>query len=194
MKTFFTLALIVTVSFVYAQSTPTIVETINWLTWEQAIAQQQKDVAAYNAATNKKTATPPKKMFIDMYTSWCGWCKKMDATTFKDPNVITYMNKYYYPIKFNAERANDIIFNGHTFVNPAPGKTRSTHQFAVSILDSKLSYPAYVILDENVNRIVLYYGYKQVEDLFGILLFFKGNYHIPYRDLLQKQFQAKPAQ
>ena len=28
-----------------------------------------------------------KKVMIDMYTSWCGWCKVMDKKTFTDPQV-----------------------------------------------------------------------------------------------------------
>ena len=35
----------------------------------------------------------PKKIFIDVYTDWCGWCKKMDATTFTDPRIIKILNE-----------------------------------------------------------------------------------------------------
>src|SRR5688572_3382607 len=37
----------------------------------------------------------PKKVWIDVYTDWCGWCKKMDKTTFVNPEVIKYMNKNF---------------------------------------------------------------------------------------------------
>ncbi len=120
--------------------------SINWMTWKEATAQHKTDLAAYNASTlPANQRTPPKKMYIDLYTSWCGWCKKMDASTFKDPVIVNIMNKYYYPVKMDAEMSEPIDFNGHTFVNPNPGKTRSTHQFAASILDYQLSYPSYVI-------------------------------------------------
>src|ERR1039457_1473955 len=48
-------------------------------------------------------AANPKKIFIDVYTDWCGWCKRMDAGTFKYPCIVELMNKYYYPVRFNAE-------------------------------------------------------------------------------------------
>ncbi|MBL4651920.1 MAG: DUF255 domain-containing protein [Flavobacteriales bacterium] len=151
---------------------------INWLTWDQM------------TEANKQA---PKKIFIDAYTSWCGWCKRMDQTTFQDPSIVAIMNKYFYPVKMNAEMGEPIDFNGHTFVNPNPGKTRSTHQFAASILDYQLSYPSYVILDENLQRVVIYKGYLQVEDLLGIILYFGKNQHLNYQKQLKKQFQQQPA-
>ena len=42
-------------------------EAVKWLTIEQA------------QELNKKK---PRKIFVDVYTDWCGWCKKMDKTTF----------------------------------------------------------------------------------------------------------------
>ena len=33
----------------------------------------------------------PRKYFIDVYTDWCGWCKKMDKDTFQNPEVAAYM-------------------------------------------------------------------------------------------------------
>lgn len=170
-------------------------QDINWMTWEEAIEQRNKDMEAYTKAKEAgENAVPPKKMFIDFYTDWCGWCKRMDATTFKDPSVVQIMNQYFYPVKFDAERSDSIVFNGHTFVNPNPGKSRSTHQFAASILDYQLSYPSYVLMDENLSRTTIYKGYMQPDDVLGILLFFGKNQHLPYQNSLKQQFKAEQAQ
>ena len=64
--------------------------------------------------------SPPKKVFIDLYTSWCGWCKRMDATTFKQRAIVEYMNQKYYAVKFDAETRDTINFNGHSFINSDP--------------------------------------------------------------------------
>ena len=68
---------------------------IHWMDFESAVAASQKQ---------------PKKMFIDVYTDWCGWCKKMDASTFMDDSVAAYINANYYPVKFNAESKDTIRF------------------------------------------------------------------------------------
>src|SRR3954470_16372167 len=51
---------------------------VQWLNWNQV---------------QEKMKTQPKKVWVDIYTDWCGWCKKMDATTFTNKELIKYMNK-----------------------------------------------------------------------------------------------------
>ena len=38
---------------------------IKWMSWEEALEK------------SKKTK---RKIFVDIYTDWCGWCKKMDKS------------------------------------------------------------------------------------------------------------------
>merc|ERR1711991_317837 len=95
--------------------------------------------------SKRKTDSVPKKVFIDLYTSWCGWCKRMDATTFKQKAIVEYMNQKYYAVKFDAETRDTVNFNGHTFTNSDPSFVKRAgngrgkpHWFAHSILDGKL--------------------------------------------------------
>ncbi len=98
---------------------------------------------AYNL--NKKK---PKKIFIDVYTDWCGWCKKMDATTFMNPEIAKYMNDNFYCVKMNAEMKDTLVVDGVTFLNPNPAASRSSHQLAIELLRGKMSYPSYVFLND----------------------------------------------
>ena len=56
-----------------------------------------------------------KKMIIDLYTDWCGWCKVMDRNTFTDSNVISHINENFVAIKFDAEYENSVTFNNNSY-------------------------------------------------------------------------------
>lgn len=135
-------------------------EKINWISIQQA---------------EKLSATQPRKVLIDCYTDWCGWCKRMDATTFSDDAIIKYINQNYYAIKFNAEQKDTVIFKNYTFINPDPASSRSTHQFASTLLNGQLGYPTMVFLDEQFAILSPLPGFVQATDLMPILHFFNAN-------------------
>ena len=130
-------------------------EEIKWYTWDEAY---------------ELSKTAPKKIFIDMYTNWCGWCKKMDKTTFKDPELVEYLNENFYAIKFNAEQRETIVYNDRKFEFMQAGR-RGVHQLAYALLDGRLGYPAFVTLDEEFARIMISPGYKQAPQLMKELKF-----------------------
>lgn len=131
---------------------------INWMSFEEAI---------------KLNETTPKKIFIDVYTDWCGWCTKMDQTTFMDPSVVEYMNNNYYAVKFDAEQSEPIEFMGHTFVNQNPnGPRKGTHQLAQALLQGKMSYPSYVFMNEKNQILTIVPGYAEAKDFLPILKYF----------------------
>lgn len=142
--------------FIYSFISPKAVDAafatetkIKWYSWEEALAESKDN---------------PKKLFIDVYTDWCGWCKRMDKTTFQDPKIVEYMNENFYAVKFNAEQKEDIDYNGHT-LKYRPNGRRGFHELAYSLLDGRLSYPSYVYLDEVQNRITVSPGYKTADAL-----------------------------
>ena len=45
-----------------------------------------------------------KKIFIDCYTSWCGPCKYMANTVFKQENVGDFLNKNFICLKYDMEK------------------------------------------------------------------------------------------
>lgn len=132
-------------------------ERVKWYSFEEAYKNNKKK---------------PRKIFIDVFTEWCGWCKKMDAETFTNPVIVRYMNKNFYCVKFDAERKDTIIIDGVTFVNQNPNGRRSSHQLAVELLKGKMSYPSYVFLNEKSQWLTVVPGYQQARDFESIIHYF----------------------
>ena len=147
-------------------------QTINWMSWDEAVAANQKE---------------PRLIFVDTYTDWCGWCKRMDQTTFKHPAIVKYMNEHYYAVKLDAEMKDTILFNGHMFVNQNPDAKRGTHTLAASLLDNKMSYPSFVFLNEQFQRLQIVPGYQQPKQFEIYMRYF--NEAIP-KGQNQEQFMA----
>ena len=47
-------------------------------------------------------------VFVDFFTTWCVPCKEMDATTFKDARVATWLAEHTVALKVDAE-ANETL-------------------------------------------------------------------------------------
>ncbi len=135
-------------------------QKIKWMSFTQAVE------------ANKKV---PKKIFIDIYTGWCGWCKKMDASTFMDDSVANYMNEKFYAVKLDAETKDTIIFNDHAFVYMPENKANT---LALSLLSGKMSYPTFVIMDEKVQLLTPVPGFQTVPQIMPILIYFGTNIYL----------------
>jgi len=138
-------------------------DAIKWMTLEEAVTLSKKK---------------PKMIFIDIYTDWCGWCKKMDAETFANPEVVAFMNKKYYAVKLNAEQKEPINFKEQVFVNPNPEKPKSTHQLAAALLKNEKLYPSYVILDKASDWTYKMKGYKKPEELLPLLNYYADDNYL----------------
>lgn len=129
---------------------------LKWYTWEEAVE------------LNK---TAPKKIFVDVFTDWCGWCKRMDKGTFADSTVAAYLAANFYPVKLNAEQKADIQFNGQTFKYMENGNGRGVHTLAYSLLEGQMGYPSFVYLNDKYERIMISPGYKEPKDILKELKF-----------------------
>lgn len=145
--------------------------TVKWYTIEEAFELTKKE---------------PRKIMIDVYTDWCGWCKVMDKKTFSNEIIAEYLNKNFYPVKFNAEQKTDISLNGKVFKYVASG-TRGYHQLAYQLLNGQLGYPSVVFLDEKTNMIQPLQGYVEAKPFDAIVKFIGGN---AYKTTKWEDFQS----
>ncbi|MFT5020820.1 MAG: thioredoxin-related protein, partial [Polaribacter sp.] len=133
-------------------------------TFSDTIAQEQeiKWVSLEEAEALRRTE--PRKIMIDVYTDWCGWCKRMDKTTFADAKLVEYVNTNYYAVKLDAEQREPITLGGKTYEYVAHGK-RGYNQIAKELLQDKMSYPTVVFLDEDMNMIQPLSGFRDAETM-----------------------------
>jgi thioredoxin-related protein len=82
----------------------------------------------------------PRIMVVDVFTDWCGWCKRLDATTFSDPEVAAILNKHFYPVKLNAEGKEDIVIGEKTYKFVDNGR-KGYHEIAAIVTNGRLVYP-----------------------------------------------------
>lgn len=141
-----------------------LAQEVQWMTWEQA---------SQLAATEEN----PKKIFIDVYTDWCGWCKKMDKDTFQNEEVAAYMTENFYMVKLDGEGKEPINFKGKTF-KYVPSGRRGYHELALALLQGRLSYPTVVFLDENFNMLSPVPGYQKPEPFLNIARYFGDNIYL----------------
>lgn len=157
---------------VLAQETSTAVK---WMTFEEAV---------------EKSKVEKRKIFIDVYTDWCGWCKVMDKQTFSQPAVAKLLNEEYYPVKFNAEQKEDVVYKGTTF-KFIPQGGRGTHQLAAALLQNQLSYPTVVFLNEDFAIVNILKGFQQAPQFHKIAAFIGGDYYKTTKmDVWEAQYQS----
>jgi thioredoxin-related protein len=71
------------------ESVATAADRIEWHTYESGMARSRFE---------------KKKVFLYFHAEWCSYCAEMDRKTFKDPAVITALNRNFIPIRVDSER------------------------------------------------------------------------------------------
>ncbi|MFK8046088.1 MAG: thioredoxin family protein [Crocinitomicaceae bacterium] len=128
--------------------------SIEWLDFETAIDRNSKN---------------PKYIFIDIYTEWCGWCKKMDGSTFKDPAVVKFINENCYAVKMDAEMKESIAYNGKLYEYRKVSERSGYNTLAMGLLDNQMSFPSFVILDKKEAKRGKIMGYKTPQPFLAAL-------------------------
>ncbi|HTX17991.1 MAG TPA: thioredoxin fold domain-containing protein [Bacteroidota bacterium] len=114
---------------------------------------------SFNAGIEKAKAHH-KKVLVDVYTDWCGWCKKMDAAVYSDLSVKEYLGKNFVVIKMNAEGHGTLHYKGQDFT---PAQLAAA--FGVN------GYPTTLFLKEDSEPITVLPGYVEAPMFLNILTY-----------------------
>ena len=74
-----------------------------------------------------EAAAQKKMMLVDFYTDWCGWCKEMYKTTFRDSAVVAFLNEHFVPLSIDAEKGLGITVAMKYRVSAYPSYGYFTH-------------------------------------------------------------------
>ena len=112
-----------------------------------------------------------KKVIVDVYTGWCGWCKKMDKDTYSNSDIKDIIEDDFIYVKLDAESS---------AMNTYKGKQYSGADLAALFQVS--GFPTHVFLEPDGSVIEFNYdkykmnnlpGYMNAENFKKVLEYFR---------------------
>jgi thioredoxin-related protein len=117
-----------------------------------------------------------KKLLIDVYTDWCGWCKKMDSDVYTDEHVRTIIDSNFIAVKLNAESSKDVTVG-----------TDQLDEASLARAMGVTGYPTTVFLESGAGPITKIAGYMEAKE-FATVLRFIGEDH--YKNTTFEKFKS----
>ena len=118
-----------------------------------------------------------KLILLDVYTDWCGWCKRMDRDTYADSSVAAYLDQRFIASKMNPEKEGTVEYDGKSF---------SQREFGAALGIN--GYPATAFFNEKNELLTVVPGYIKPEEFLKILKYF-GDDH--YKTMKWEEYQTK---
>ena len=140
-------------------------ETLEWRNWNEGAAE---------------ASSSGRPMLVDVYTDWCGWCKRMDRDVYALEDVRQYLNKHFVPVRLNAESTAEARHGGRTLTSRALAQ-----QLRVS------GYPTTIFIKPDGAHIASVPGYVPA-DRFRLMLRYIAEDHIG-RGVSWPQFEKSAA-
>lgn len=145
---------------------------VSWMSVEEAAGKLQQE---------------QRPVLIDLYTTWCGWCRQMDKRTYSNKKVAEYLQDKFYPVRVDAETHAAITWGGRTYqFNP---QYRS-NEFAMYLTHGRLEFPTTIIIVPGQEPQAIP-GFLEPKDLELLVKYFgEGAYRTTSFDDYQKHFKA----
>lgn len=130
---------------------------INWISIEEAEAKMKSE---------------PRKIMVDIYTTWCGPCKQMSANTLTNKKVVEYINSNFYAVKLDAEAAKTYQFNGTEYK-----KQGRYNKLAYKLAKDNLAFPTFSFIGTDKQVITPVQGYFGAREYLKILTFINEEHY-----------------
>jgi thioredoxin-related protein len=110
-----------------------------------------------------------KFLLVDVYTTWCGWCKRMDQSVYVHPRVQELLTAQFVPIKLNAE-SETVVANG---------ADHYTERECAKLLEVN-SYPTTLAFDSKFQLVARQNGYVDADTFIRFLQYVSGKHYKRY--------------
>lgn len=146
-------------------------EGVTWMSIEEAAGKLEKE---------------KRPVLIDLYTTWCGWCKQMDKKTYSNKQVASYLQEKFYPVKVDAESHATIKWGGRSYqFNP----NYRANEFALYLAHGQLEFPTTIIIPPGGEPQAIP-GYMEPKELELLVKYFgEGKYNQMSFDEYQRSFK-----
>jgi len=126
----------------------------------------------------RRASETNKKILVDVYTDWCGWCKKMESDTYSDEDIKNYLTENYVLVRLNAESE----------IKETVGNEEMTQAEIAKAYKVK-GYPTTVFLAASGEPITFVAGYMKPADFLPVLRYVAEDYFkkMSYNDFLRQQ-------
>ena len=108
-----------------------------------------------------------KKVIVKLSAQWCKPCQKL-SKTLGDSEVQNYLNENFHVVDFDIQTKETISYKGKAY-SYVDDQKMGYHELAFELLEKRLSFPALLILDTNLQKIDLTRGYKSKSQLLDYL-------------------------
>jgi len=150
---------IILIPFIFTSSSPAFGQKktpakkteLRWINFEAAI---------------KTAAEQDKPVMVDVYTDWCGWCKKMDKEVFNHPDVAEALDRMFTIAKVNGESRESLTY-----------KNQKTNGIGIAQGFGIRGYPSLIFLDSKGDMLTLIPGYVDAEKFLPIVNFLGGKHY-----------------
>ena len=99
-----------------------------------------------------------RPVLVDVYTDWCGYCRRMEADVYSRPEIREYLKRRFVAVKLDAEASDPARYEGRAFTSRSLAA-----RFGVS------GYPTTIFLRPAGEHLVNVPGYVDAERFLQVL-------------------------
>lgn len=97
-----------------------------------------------------------KRVIVDIYTDWCGWCNKMDSEVYSKSEIRDIVDASFVMVKLNAESNNKVKYGG-----------KEMTESDLALLFQATGYPTTVFLEPDGKIIEFKYNKETMNSVPG---------------------------